>query len=163
LKFTAFITSSGIPQLGLTPTIDIWTSAGAVSLPLTPAVTEIGGGFYYYEYAAYDPTIDYFARIDAGAGLSASDRYIPLTNDLGQITAQLNAQDTNISYILGLVQSNFRMKTQTYDSYGHLTGATICIYANKTDAAADTSAINTYAVSAGYTGPSLTSYLVTEV
>lgn len=160
MKFTAFITSNGSPQIGLSPVIDIWDTTSQIVT--AAALTEVGGGFYYYEYASYDPAVDYFARVDAGVSLLDSDRYIALTNDLGQISAQLNAQDTKIDNILGLVQSNFRMKTQTYDAYGHLTGATICIYSNKTDAIADSSPLNTYTVKAEYTGPNLTNYLVTE-
>jgi len=83
---TAFFCDAGDPKTGLTPTIRIWAinvgSPGADSLVVgggSPQVfmTEVGDGFYKFNFAAYNPRIDYNFRADAGAGagLALTDRF----------------------------------------------------------------------------------------
>lgn len=148
---SAFFTSAGVPATGLSPTIDVWTSGGT-QVVTAASMTEVNGGFYYYDFASYDETEDYFIRADAGGSLAATDRYIAGTNEVGQVTSQLTLQDTNLELILGLVQSNFRMTGQVYDSNGNLTDATITIYPTAADVALETNAIASYTVSATYDG-----------
>lgn len=83
---TAFFCDAGDPKTGLTPTIRIWAinvgSPGADSLVVgggSPStfMTEVGDGFYKFNFAAYNPRIDYNFRADAGAGsgLALTDRF----------------------------------------------------------------------------------------
>ena len=77
---TVLFTSNGLPQIGLTPTIDIYSLD-----PLNPlintlvvsggATTEIGMGWYRYDFATYNPTYCYVFTFDGGVTLSDCDRY----------------------------------------------------------------------------------------
>jgi hypothetical protein len=72
---TAFFTSAGVPEPGLTPTLrirDVSTNALVVT---DDSMTEVGDGWYKYDFTVYDPDTDYVVRCDGGAGLSGSDRY----------------------------------------------------------------------------------------
>lgn len=77
---TVHYTSNGTPQPGLTPTVDIYELD-----PLNPlinthvivagAVTEVGLGWYRYDFLTYDPTKNYVFSFDGGAALATCDRY----------------------------------------------------------------------------------------
>lgn len=77
MYFVAYFTNSGTPATGLSPTITIWKVSDNSVLVNAAAMTEIAGGFYKYDYGAYDPTVDVVARADGGATLSGYDRYPP--------------------------------------------------------------------------------------
>jgi len=147
---STFFTNNGTPATGLTATIDVWTSAGTQVITAS-AMTEIAGGFYQYDFTAYDPTLDYFIRADGSASLNLNERYIASTNQ-GM---------SELDHILGLVQSNFSMTGQTYDSDGNMTAASISIYPTAADTAAETNAIASYSVVGVYTAGLLTDYKVT--
>lgn len=149
MNLTVFFTDTGVPSTGLTPTIDVWTSAGTQVITAA-TMTEVAGGFYLYDFSAYDETQDYLIRADGGVSLSDTDRYIAGTNEVGQVTSQLSVQDNNLQLILGLVQSNFRMTGQTFDGNGNLTAAVIAIYPTGTDADNQTNQIASYTVAATY-------------
>lgn len=160
MLLTVFFQDAGAPAVGLTPTIDVWNSGGTLVVNGS-SMTEVAGGFYYFNFSSYDESQDYFIRADAGPSLALTDRYVATTNEVGQVTNQLTVQDTNLSYILGLVQSNFRMTNQSYDGNGNMTSATITIYPTAADVDAQTNAIASYAVSATYGGTGqLTNYQV---
>ena len=84
----AFFSDQGIPKTGLTPTIDVWKD-DATHIINAQVMTEIAGGFYKYNYVAYDETVNYCIRADGGAGLQDNDRYMLTTNDLGDIEERL--------------------------------------------------------------------------
>jgi len=83
---TVFFSTNGVPQTGLTPTIDIFLLD-----PLFPAINtlvvndgasvEIGEGWYRYDFATYDPYSNYVFIFDGGATLSDCDRYKVGGND----------------------------------------------------------------------------------
>ena len=79
--------NSGTPATGLSPTIDVWeVDATPTEVVTAAAMTEIGDGLYFYDFAE-DPTLDYAFRAD-GTGTITDDaeRYvfggleIPLVN-----------------------------------------------------------------------------------
>ena len=77
---TVHFTDSGVPETGLTPTIDIFELSSVNPGINTHVVTagstvEIGMGFYRYDFASYDPTKSYVFAFDGGAALTAFDRY----------------------------------------------------------------------------------------
>lgn len=63
--------------MGLTPTIRIWeVSALSHVLVVTDEdMTEIGDGFYKYNFSTYDDTKRYVFRADGGVGLANNERY----------------------------------------------------------------------------------------
>lgn len=77
---TVHFTNNGNPVAGLSPTVDIYELD-----PITPttntlvvndgAAVEIGGGWYRYQFTAYDTSKNYVFTFDGGAGLSAYERY----------------------------------------------------------------------------------------
>jgi hypothetical protein len=63
-----------------------------------------------------------------------------------------------------MVQQNFRVKNQVYDSNNLLTSSTIRLYNNATDAQNDTNPLKEYAMTAAYDGNGrLINYLVKEI
>jgi hypothetical protein len=72
---SSFVTDSGEPKTGLSPTIKIREVATDVLVVDSEIMTEVGEGFYKYNFAAYDQLKDYTILVDAGDTLSSSDRY----------------------------------------------------------------------------------------
>ncbi len=75
MNILAFFTDGGIPKLGLAPTIRIRNVATKVLIVSDATMTEIGDGFYAYNFVGFDPTIDYSIRCDGGGGLPSFERY----------------------------------------------------------------------------------------
>ncbi len=80
MKITAFFNNSGTPATGLSPTIDVWTLDGT-QIVTDQAMTEVAGGFYYYDFATYDEDEDYVIRADGTDTLVGSDRYVYSSNE----------------------------------------------------------------------------------
>lgn len=83
-----FFSDVGTPKTGLSPVIDIWEDDG-VQLVTAAAMTEIGGGFYKYDFTTYDETKNYCFRADGTSTLTPNDRYTYNTNEIGQVTEDL--------------------------------------------------------------------------
>jgi len=78
---TAFYTDEGVPKTGLSPTIRIRDLSNN-SLIVTDAVmSEVGDGFYKYDFTLYDASKEYVIRCDGGATLNDYERYRPGVND----------------------------------------------------------------------------------
>ncbi len=80
MEILAFFTNKGTPETGLSATIDVWKLDGT-QVVTAQAMTEIAGGFYKYDFTAYDEDIDYVIRGDGSATLSGSDRYVFSSNE----------------------------------------------------------------------------------
>lgn len=76
----AFFTNQGTPATGLTPTIDIWESDGT-QVVSGATMTEVGGGFYKYDFTDYDGSKHYCIRADGGPTLPTDERYQYGTNE----------------------------------------------------------------------------------
>lgn len=72
---TAFFTEGFAPKTGLSPTVDIWRLSDDVQVVTAGAFTEVGGGSYKYNFAAYDEDEEYFMVADGGATLANMERY----------------------------------------------------------------------------------------
>lgn len=77
--FTAFFTDSGLPVLGLTPTITIWKLSDNSIVINADSTTETGGGFYEYLFTSMVDFESYSIRWDGGVTLSDSDRYLSMS------------------------------------------------------------------------------------
>lgn len=85
-NIVAFFTSSGVPATGLSPLLTSWELDGTVALNAV-AMTESGGGFYYYGFGSpYTPAEDFLFRADGGATLSNADRYVYSSNEVDQVS-----------------------------------------------------------------------------
>lgn len=82
---TAFFTDNGIPETGLSPTIDIWeldpNPAINTQIITAGALVEVGGGFYRYDFTTYDFEKDYTFLVDGGSSLPNFERYNPAVNE----------------------------------------------------------------------------------
>jgi hypothetical protein len=77
---TVHFTNGGYSQPGLTPTIDIYQLDGSnpslnTHIVTAGATTEIGGGWYRYDFSSYDPTKNYVFTFDGGSSLPVMERY----------------------------------------------------------------------------------------
>lgn len=74
---TAHFTTNGYPQSGLTPTITIYQigSGGSSTVVDHDPVMELGTGWYFYRFVAYDPTQNYVFTFDGGTVMSAYERF----------------------------------------------------------------------------------------
>ncbi len=85
------------------------------------------------------------------------------TSDINDIQDSLDSLATKLCQVLGLVQSNYRLTDQVYNSETCLTSAKISIYANASDTNSETNPIATYTINAVYnTNNELIDYKVTE-
>jgi hypothetical protein len=73
----AFYTKYGVPKTGLVPEITIWEVTDTTNTQdVTGApLTEIGGGFYKYVFAAYNEFTNYVMSIDGGVTQPLGERY----------------------------------------------------------------------------------------
>jgi len=94
MKITSFFTNVGNPQTGLSPVINLWTFDGTQVVE-DESMTEIGGGFYYYEYGDYNEDLDYVILSDGGATLSASERYVYASNETAGVGKILQIEKGN--------------------------------------------------------------------
>lgn len=83
---TSFFTKNGIPQTGLTPTINIWlldpnNPNNNTLVVNNDSLTEIASGWYRYTFTAYDIFSNYVFLVDGGTSLSGGERYAPGSND----------------------------------------------------------------------------------
>jgi len=81
LQVLAFFTNSGVPATGLSPTVRIRDISNNNLLVTDAAASEIGDGWYKYDFTAYDSREEYAIRFDGGATLENTDRYTSGTND----------------------------------------------------------------------------------
>lgn len=153
---TAYFTSGGTPAEGLSPTISVWKTDGTPVVS-DSAMSEIAGGFYTFDFSTYSNQNDYVMRAYEST-LPTAEQYVVATNEADSLTTQ-----GVYKQILGLVQSNFTMTGQTYDSCGNLTYAEIYTYENSTDCENDTNRLHEYEINAVYTNGRLTSYQVQDL
>jgi hypothetical protein len=129
---TAYFTDRGSPALGLTPTLSIRESDG--SPVASPAVSELGDGWYAATVPNYDTTKDYVVTWDGGAGLPAGERYAfgasacetkeaiagaVLDEEILDHLAP-GSHGEAMALIRGLMQHNFQLDQTTYNTDGLL-------------------------------------------
>jgi hypothetical protein len=71
----SFFTTRGLPASGLTPTIRVRTVFDGALIVEDGSMVEVGDGWYKYDFATYDPAIDYAIRCDGGSGQPVNERY----------------------------------------------------------------------------------------
>jgi len=80
--YKLYIADEGDPATGLTPAWETFKKVSNGADLIGPAIEEIGGGWYKFDYTA---TEDLIGVIDGGDALTDIDRYIPIN---------LSAQDS---------------------------------------------------------------------
>lgn len=159
-------TDKGIPKTGLSPEITIIDADTNINAISSQVMTELKLGFYKYSFTSYDFYKSYAIYIDGGDTLSNGERYQTSVND--SFVEDINNRPIEImTKVLGLVQSNFRIKDQTYTTIGGaslLESATIKIYNDAADTNNDVNPISSYKIDAVYDGQGRnTDYKVVEL
>ena len=113
----AFFTNNGVPATGLSPTIRIRDVSDNSLLVTDAAMTEIGDGWYKYDFTTYDKDIDYAIRCDGGVILPDAERYTYAGNEnyIDDISESItentsggfNNLDTKIDGLSASNQDNF--------------------------------------------------------
>lgn len=167
-QITAFPTAPTVgeidSQLSGTHGAGNWTTADVSSLASQVSVDSVSGMINSLnDISAADVDTELSATHGSGSWDAIADTST-LTNYLTSISGivtNIQTETDKISTILGLSQSNFRIKDATYTS-GKLTSSVIRLYNSNTDCLADTNHFKEYTVAASYSGDELTSYTVTE-
>jgi len=81
MHILSFFTDDSLPKTGLTPTIKIRDVSDGSILINGASMTEVGDGFYRYDYSAYDSTKEYAIICDGGISLSDTERYVYAGNE----------------------------------------------------------------------------------
>ena len=79
-SITAFFTKYGVPITGLSPTIVIRELHPSIPTNSTIvingiSISEVGGGWYRYDFTSYDINKNYLFVIDGGNSLQGGERY----------------------------------------------------------------------------------------
>ena len=83
MYITAFFTDNGVPKTSLTPTIRIRDLSDNSLVVTDASMSEVGDGYYKYNFSSYDDTKDYAIRCDGGESLDNAERYTYGTNITG--------------------------------------------------------------------------------
>jgi len=86
LTITAFFSDGGTPKTGLSPTIRIRNVDSTALVVTDAAMTEVGDGWYKYNFTSYNEENTYSFRADGTSTLSGSDRYVFGTNENNEVT-----------------------------------------------------------------------------
>ena len=70
---SAYFTDSGAPKTGLSPTVTVYDLSDNTKDVDAASMTEVGGGFYKYDWSGFDSSGDYTIICDGGSGLSNSE------------------------------------------------------------------------------------------
>ncbi len=175
MNVLAFFTVNGNPGTGLIPTVRIRDVADN-SLIITDATSsEVGDGWYVYDFTAYDSDKEYAIRFDGGPTVPLSERYTSGTNDSfvddisehvwdeqlalhgtpGSAGSVLSDVGDDIKRLLGLTHENMRVDETVYDDDNNLVSAKVRAYSNPTDAKNGTNnnIVATYRFEAEASGP----------
>jgi hypothetical protein len=75
MNILSYFTNSGVPETGLSPTIRIRNVSTGGLVVTDESMTEVGDGFYNYDFTGYDALIGYSIRSDGGVSLADAERY----------------------------------------------------------------------------------------
>ena len=81
MYITSFITDRDVPALGLTPTIRVRQVSDGQLVVTDMPMTEVGDGWYRYDFIGYDSKVNYVIRVDGGPTLADADRYMGSGNN----------------------------------------------------------------------------------
>lgn len=74
---TAYFKASGVAQTGLTVLVTVYDLSDDSVDVNAQAMTEVAGGWYKYDFAAYDKTKDYSGFANSQS-VASDDRYPPI-------------------------------------------------------------------------------------
>ncbi len=159
MKILAFFTNGGLPLTGLSPTIRIRDLADNSLVVTDLSMTEVGDGYYKYNFSAYDLDKDYSIRCDGGDTLPNSDRYTYAGNENylddienSSLSTQITANQADLKKVLGLVHQNLYIDETLFDKERNLYSARLRIYENSASVGTASDVLATYEITAVTTG-----------
>jgi hypothetical protein len=94
MNILSFFTNNGIPAIGLSPMVKIRDVLTGLLTISGANMSEIGDGFYNYDFAGYNYETDYAIVCDGGSTLADAERYVFAGNE-NYIDDIENVLDTN--------------------------------------------------------------------
>ncbi len=91
--FTTYFSESGIPKTGLSPTITLRKVSDNSIVVDAQVMTEIGNGWYKYDYVSASNTEDYVGVSDS-ITLAGPERYAPIATSIQGNVASLQTDIT---------------------------------------------------------------------
>lgn len=157
----AVIDNNGDFVTGLTITYEVRKSSDN-SLITSGTLTNTGN--IYTDSVTISTTGDYYVLYFSPTDYeNGKEILIVNINNIDDIATDLEDIAEKLCKVLGLVQSNYRLTNQIYNSDGCLTSATISIYNSANDTDSQTNPIATYTITATYNSTGeLIDYKVTE-
>jgi len=153
MNIVSSFTNNGIPATGLTPTIRIRNVVGGSLLVTDENMTEIGDGWYSYDFITYDSLLDYAIRCDAGNTLANDERYTFTGNESFREDIQKGlAKDSDLKRALGLLHENILIDEPVYDNDNNLKQARVRIYSVGTSVGTTNDILATYVLNAAGSG-----------
>jgi hypothetical protein len=166
LQILAFFTDTGVPKTGLIPIVRIRDISDNTLIITDSTSSEVGDGWYKYDFIQYDSTKEYAIRFDGGPTLSNTDRYTSGSNDSfaeditdavfeeqinehlvdGSFGYIINEINNNLKRVLGLMHENIFIDQTVYDEHGNLQSARVRIYSQSSSVGGDNDVIGTYTI-----------------
>jgi len=132
MLINSFFARNGIAATGLTPVISIWSVAGNTRTPVvtSQSTTELGDGFYSYDFATFDSSIDYIVSVDAGPTMTTSGRYniASITPALSKaVTVEQTVIDQIVDGVWDAVATDYTISGTTGEMLNHIKADTTSI------------------------------------
>jgi hypothetical protein len=153
----AFFTHNGIPETGLIPTVRIRDISDDSLVITDSTASEVGDGWYKYDFTSYDGTKEYAITFDGGSSLIDSERYTYGSNDSfvedivdevwkGKPSEHLDPDSFSmlLQRIAGLIHENTYIDNTVYDNNKNLVAARVRLYSNPASVGTDSNVIGTY-------------------
>jgi len=143
----SFFTENGLPKTGLNAIVKVLTIPGGVVVVNNEAMSELGDGFYYYNFAGYDYTKDYAIKSDGSGVLADAERYQVAGNEsfVDDINSVIT-ENESIKRLLGLMHENIFIDNPVYDGDNNLINARVRIYSDAASVGTAVNVIGTYTI-----------------
>ncbi len=139
MYISTFFTDGGVPKTSLSPTITIRKLVtGAIVVNADP-MSEVGNGWYKYDFVSFDPLVEYVIVCDGGATLANPERYTAASNDNFDVVVDLKRS-------LGLMHENIYIDNPVYDTDNNLVSARVRIYSDPASVGTGADVIGTYEI-----------------
>lgn len=132
MLINSFFARNGIAATGLTPVISIWSVVGNTRTPVvtSQSTTELGDGFYSYDFTLFDSAIDYIVSVDAGPTMTQSGRYniASITPALSKaVTVEQTVIDQIVDGVWDAVATDYTISGTTGEMLNHIKADTTSI------------------------------------
>ena len=166
MKILAFFTNNGVPQTGLDPTVRIRNISDNTLIVTDSTSSEVGDGWYKYNFTSYDGTKEYGIRFDGGPTLTNQERYTFGVNDNfyddigdsvldeliyehsnnGSLGNTISTLNTDMKRVLGLIHENIYIDNTTYDNNKNLVSARVRLYSDAESVGTNSNVIGIYSM-----------------